>query len=266
MLAALPTDLLLRLAQATPEQIAAVYRILRPVASPDAHASNPTRYSLRKHLGVWQLVFDGKEAFLKNERGIMYVAWLLYNPPAEPIHAIDLMGKVPELYRQQLGLAQITDPATGKASALESGARIQERSLALDDAQAMRALFKKAKELEALLDSDDESEPVKAEALRDLEAIYELQRQHGRRSRDNAGRVAHAVRRAITRFYQRLQKTVGEDGNPHPVLRSFAEHIKRHILIPSARYCGHGGPHARAGAAGCFTYERPGEVLWSVAS
>jgi hypothetical protein len=56
---------------------------------------------------------------------------------------------------------------------------------------------------------------------------------------------------------------VSQDGGPHPVLGSFADHIKRHVLIPSVRYSGHGGPYARAGLAGCFTYERPGGVSWS---
>jgi hypothetical protein len=221
------------------------------------------KYALRKSLGVWHLIFDGKQAYLRHERGLFYVAWLLYNPPEQPIHAIDLMAKIPEFYRKQLGLTSIADPVTGKAAPLLSGARIQERSLALDDRQTMRALFHKEKELEAILDSDDESEPVKAEALRELEQIAEFQRQHGRGSRDSARRAAHAVRSAIVRFHEHLHGAVGQDGGPHPVLRCFAEHINKHILIPSARYAGHGGPYARAGLAGCFTYERPGDVFWT---
>jgi hypothetical protein len=175
---------------------------------------------------------------------MFYVAWLLYHPDETPIHAIDLMATIPEIYRQQLGIAQLTDPATGKSTALASGARLQERSLALDDRQSMRALFKQQRELEAILDSESESEPVKAEALRELEAIYEFQRQDGRQPRDSGRRAAHAVRSAIARFQQQLGRAVGQDGRAQAVLRGFAEHVRKYILVPSARYAGRGGTNA----------------------
>jgi hypothetical protein len=211
---------------------------------------------------MWHLVFEGKAAGLRHERGIFYVACLLTNPPAQPIHALDLMAKIPELYRRQLGLAQLADPNTGKMSALESGARLQERSLALDDTQSIRALFNKQKELEAILDDDSESEPVKAEAMRELEALYEFQKKHARRSRDSAQNAADAVRLAIQRFQRRLYGAMDTTGRPNPVLRGFAEHIEKYILIPSARYSRHGRSRARTGLAGCFTYERPEGVEW----
>jgi hypothetical protein len=220
------------------------------------------RYALRKGLGVWDLIFDGEQAPILHEKGVFYVAWLLYNPPEYPIHAIDLAGKIPEIFRHQLGLPELVDPATGKPVLIESHARIQERSLALDDAQALRCLDREEKELEAILDSKDESESDKAEALRKLEEIIEFKSQYGRRSSDSARRAAHAVRSAIARFHEHLQSAVGQEGGPHPVLRAFADHIEKHVLVPSARYAGHGGPYARAGLAGCFTYERPGGVLW----
>jgi hypothetical protein len=197
--------------------------------------SSQPRYALRKGLGVWHLIFDGKEAFIRHERGLFYVAWLLYHPDETPIHALDLAAKIPEIYRNQLGLPQLTDPGTGKVAPLLSGARIQERSLALDDAQSMRALFKKQKELEAILDSEDESEPVKAEALRELEALIEFQRQHTSRSKDNAHRTVHTVRVAIKRFHKNLLTSLDPSGDPHPLLRIFADHLQEHILAPSAR-------------------------------
>jgi hypothetical protein len=211
---------------------------------------------------MWHLVFEGKAAELRHERGIFYVAYLLANPPAQPIHALDLVAKIPELYRRQLGLAQLSDPTTGKVSALEGGARLQERSLALDDAQSMRALLKKQKELEAILDDDSECEPVKAEALRELEAIYEFQKKNASRSRDSAQNAADAVRLAIQRFQRRLYAAMDMNGRPNPVLRGFAAHIEKYILIPSARYSRHGRSHARTSLAGCFTYERPEGVDW----
>jgi hypothetical protein len=71
-----------------------------------------SRYSLRKGLGVWHIIFAGNPNDIRHERGMFYVAYLLLNPPDEPIHALDLMAKIPQFYRQQLGLPYITDPAT----------------------------------------------------------------------------------------------------------------------------------------------------------
>jgi hypothetical protein len=220
------------------------------------------KFQLKKGLGVWKLIFDGHEADLKHERGIFYVAWLLYHPPAQPIHALDLIAKIPELYRNQLGLAQITYPDNGKSTTLESHARIQERSLALDDAQVLRAILKKQQELEAILDDESESEPIKQEALRELEAIIQFQKQHGKRSQTNSQRAADSVRKAIIRFHQRLSKTADAKADPNHVLARFAAHLENHLLIPSRRYSGHGNAYARTGLAGCFTYEPPSGCVW----
>jgi hypothetical protein len=209
------------------------------------------------------LVFDGDDSPVHHERGAFYTGWLFYHPFETPIHSIDLTAKIPQIYRQQLGLAPLVDPATGKSLTLESHARLQERNLALDDAQALRALYKKEKELEAVLESETANGAEKNEALRELEQIYEFKRRQAQRPMDNARRVAHAVRSAIARFHEHLKSAVGEDGGPHPVLRRFADHIEKHILIPSARYARHGGPNARAGQAGCLTYEPPPGVTWA---
>jgi len=215
------------------------------------------KYAIRKGLGLWRLTFDGNDADLKHERGIFYVAWLLTHPPQHPIHALDLIAKIPDMYRHQLGLVQIADPATGKQLSLESHARIQERSLSLDDAETLRAILRKEKELEAILDDESQSEPVKQEALRELEAIAEFQRLHGRRIQSAAQRAADAVRKAITRFHCHIANAKDACGNPRPVLVPFAAHLEQYLLIPSRRYAGHGNRFARRGLAGCFTYEPP---------
>jgi hypothetical protein len=213
-----------------------LFAVLDPPSGDHAHAVRAPRkppgprYALYKGLGVWHLVFDGKEADLKHQRGIF--------------------------------LAQIVDGATGQSVALESHARLQERSLALDDAQAMRHLLRKERELETILESTDASEPVKAETLRDLDALVEFRCRDSARAKDSAQTAANTVRRAIHRFHERLRCAVDAQGNPHPVLSAFADYIQNYILIPSARYSGHGGPYARAGLAGCFTHEPPENVRW----
>src|SRR5207253_1689579 len=103
-------------------------------------------------------------------------------------------------------LTETLDVATGAMAPLERGAAIQQRGLGLDDAETARALLRKQRELEVILDDENELEPVKAEALRELEAIIQFQKRHGRRSEDNAQKAVRAVRKAIQRFHLRLAR------------------------------------------------------------
>ncbi len=125
------------------------------------------------------------------------------------------------------------DPATGKPVTLESHARLQERSLALDDREALRRLYKKQKELEAILDDDSATEPEKAEALTELENLYHFQRSQAARSTDAAHRAAKSARMAISRVCRRLASATGPDGAPHPAIRSLASHLTNYILTSS---------------------------------
>jgi hypothetical protein len=139
----------------------------------------------------------------------------------------------------------------------------QERSHGLDDLNAARRLLKKQAELETVLDDEDATEPEKAEALAELERVYEFQKKHAMRSKGNAENLVRAVRRAITRFHERLAKATDGHGQPHPVLRPFAEHVAKYIITPSARFNGRTGACTRAGVAGRFTYEPTPGVWWS---
>ncbi|HEY5909661.1 MAG TPA: hypothetical protein VJA21_03550 [Verrucomicrobiae bacterium] len=230
-------------------------------ATPGTPASPRPRYSIRKDCGVWHLIFDGQEAYIKHERGMFYVAYLLTHPN-ESFHALDLMAKIPEIYRHQLGLPEITDPSTGKTVILESHARLQERSLALDDAQAIRAMYRKQKELEAILDDASESEPVKAEALRELEEVVAYLNHHAPRSKDAARNAAETLRLSIRRLHARLLASTGTNGKPHPTLKQFAAHIETYILTPRPKWPGPPSALARNAPAGCITYDPTPAITW----
>jgi hypothetical protein len=227
-----------------------LFAAFTPESDPRRAPAAPPRYALRKGLRAWELYFDAQRAILNHERGIFYVFWLLYHPDETPIHAIDLMAKVPEIYREQLGLGPLVDPTTGKSVELASDARLQERSLALDDRQAMRAILKKQQELDAILDSDS-SEPEKAEALRELEQITEFQKHHARRSTDSANRAVRTVRQALVRFHNHLTSAALQ--KPDPTLSQFAAHISKNILQPSA--C--------TKRPGHFCYTTPPATTWT---
>ena len=93
----------------------------------DRNQSNERGYALRRDLGFWDLIFEGRRAIFKHEQGALYVACLLLEPPPEPIHAVALALKTRELAGEGAGANEL----------------VQQRSLGLDEAAAVRALWRR---------------------------------------------------------------------------------------------------------------------------
>jgi hypothetical protein len=208
------------------------------------------------------VTFAGREAIFKHEQGATYVAYLLLNPREEPIHALNLCLRVMWPERKGGGIAELVDPETGEVATVPAEARIQERSMGLEDAQTMREVLRTQSQLEALLEDPEMCDQDRRRTEQELIALYDYEKKHFQRTRDNAQRAAEAVGKAIKRFYEHLAGAVGADGRPHAVLSEFAEHIKQHVLVASGRGLARGGPRPGAGVAGCFTYEPPEGVVW----
>jgi hypothetical protein len=170
--------------------------------------------------------------------------------PWEPIHAVALALKARE------GAGQVAEPDEV----------FQERGMGLADAAAVRALWRRQRALERVLKGRHESEPVKAEALRELEEVTEFLRTSPWLSRHGAERCVGAVTLAIKRFHDRLAGAVDAEGKPDPVLRAFDRHLYEHLLLLSGKCCGRAGSWAVAIPAGCFTYEPPRGLVWEVQS
>jgi len=194
---------------------------------------------------------------------LAYVVYLLTNPPAQAIHALDLATRIAAMNAKHVGITEIVDPKTGLKAYLENHARVEERSPALDDALAMRAVLRQQNVLEALTEQEDTIKPVTAEARRELIVLYNYETNHSRRVLDSAQKAAHAVRTAIRRFHQKLSTASKADGTPNQVLRAFAEHIDQYLLVPSTPRSGPIGRRIRVGSPGCFTYQPPAGVVWS---
>jgi hypothetical protein len=216
-----------------------------PAIHNDSNAMSP--YALRRGLGFWELTFEGRRAIFKHEQGAPYVASLLLDPPREPMHAVALALKARVVSGQVAGPDEL----------------VQQRNLGLDDAAAVRSLWRRQRELERLLEDHDAIEPVKAEALRELEEVSEFLRKSPWRSRGGAERCVRAVTAALKRLHTHLAAAVDAQGQPHQVLRAFARHLYEHLLVPSGRAggCARGWPAANY--PGCFTYEPPKGVVWS---
>jgi len=204
------------------------------------------RYGFRREGSLWELTFQGQTASFKHELGALYAAYLLLEP-RKAVHGVALALKARERLGQPAGPDEVA----------------QQRQMGLEDAASVRGLWRRQRELERVLEERLEIEPVKAEALRELEEITEFLRKSPWRSRGGAERCVRAVTAAIKRLHAHLAGAVDAEGNPHPALRAFARHLYEHLLVPSGR----GGRYARGWAAatypGCFTYEPPKGVKWS---
>jgi len=219
-------------------------------ATTDRNHPNGCQYALRRDAGYWALVFDGREAILQHELGALYVACLLLNPPKEPLHAVALVLKARETAGKPAGADEV----------------LEERSMGLEDATAVRALWRRQSELERVLKDRHEIEPVKAEALRELEEITEHLRTSPWPSRHGAERCVRAVAMAIQRFHARLVRAVDTEGRPDTVLRDFALHLYDYLLLPSGRSCERAWRMLACVPNGCFTYLPPKGVVWEVSS
>ncbi|SPE54213.1 hypothetical protein SBV1_1770001 [Verrucomicrobia bacterium] len=221
-----------------------------------------TRYALRKGLGAWELIFEGRRAILKDEIGVPYVAWLLLNQPTEPVPALLLALRVEPPDRTCPGITEVEHPATGEIVLVERDAILQERSLALDDGDCLRGLWHEQRKLEAILEERNVSQVIKAEVQHDLEALQQFIRKQGWRTKIALSPATRKVGRAIRRFHQRLATALDATGAPSPVLRAFAAHLQDCLLVPSGRTGLRGGDRHKM-PGGSFIYLPPPGVVWT---
>ncbi len=167
---AFPTELLRQVRDATVELHEAIERFLgghafadrQPSARPGSGTSgvalltpqrgHQRRYALQKGQGAWALTYDGEPAVFVDRAGMDFVYYLLKHP-GEPIHSLELLARV------------------------KGEAPVQQRSAALDDADATRAYLREMSRLRELIESEDASDPEKEVAEEEL-AQLEASRRH----------------------------------------------------------------------------------------
>jgi hypothetical protein len=167
--------------------------------------------------------------------------------------------KASAYFRQLTGETIFIDPISGRNIPLPSDAMLVPRNLATDDLEAAYSLHREIRKLEALLEDEDVIEPVKAEVTRELEEIYAFQKKNLVQITDLAQKAVRSVRETIRHLHQNLATAYTQNGSPEAILRQFAFHLQRRLIIPSARYSqiGRGRGRTKAGVAGSFTYEPP---------
>lgn len=199
----------------------------RPGATP--------RYLLRKEArGGWQLVLDGKPTTLPGWKGLGYIAYLLVKAPGQWIHGKDLGAQV-------------------SGHAVIDG----QRNLAADDTESFEGKRKALQACERILDDPDRNETEKAEAQAEKDRIVLWARKHERGTEASEQDQVRAIRQAIRRVLEKLEKSRDE------VWRTFGAHLDKHLWKPSGRTRGGRNARVRAGLAGRFIYEPPAGAKWT---
>jgi hypothetical protein len=266
MSATISTALLRRLLEATPEKLAAVERFLSGEPLPDtpqAQHPDPPRFALRRDGDVWHLTFDAREAMLKHEQGVYYLAEMLTHP-GERIKKLHLAAKYSGLKSRGLCTIEVYDPATGRIETPASMEPVHEAALATDDLEARNACKARARELKETIEDPTETDAAKMEAREELEQIVAHLRRDNRVVRDPTKASGDAIRSALKKLLRNLMEPGGSAGTPQSVRREFAQHIERYLLIPSRRFGAPQARMARGELTGCLLYEPPAGVTWIV--
>ena len=252
-----------QLRRATPEQLAAIERILAGPAVPEPLPPVQPRYALHREGSLWRLTFEEDQAILKHEQGICYVAAML-SQPREWVKKLNLAAKYSLPRSQGSGGIEIYNPATGWHEPPASMEPVHEAALAGDDDEARRAYQARARELKETIDDPTETESAKVAAREELEAIAAHLSMDSRTVRDPTKAAGDAVRISIHRFCRNLVERDDTVSSPLPVRRAFTEHLRRYLLVPSGRYADPGARKARGERTGCLFYDPPPENLWEV--
>ena len=120
--------------------------------------------------------------------------------------------------------------------------------------QAIRELLETLRDTTLPKAERDEAQEKLDEISRSLSGLSDLA--------GDANKAVWRVRKAINRLHEELAVAKDEQNEPHPVLREFAEHLRKYLLVPSARYTKSRTSRTKAGVAGTFTYEPPAGVVW----
>jgi hypothetical protein len=248
MMAAIPTELLWRLMNATPEQYAAIAKILgvkqevRMTNDEVEGAENggsrmedgelgcrdaccvmreeKARFLFRRAGSHWDVVFDGSEIFhLEHTVGARYVDFLLHRP-GEVISAFDLEVAVcPEKAnaRARDSFQAELDPETVR--------------------RYLRELSRLRAEREAAAEGGDCARMDQLDA--DIEAVEEALQSNGRGTGDAGERARNNVRKAVARVIRRLNRGGKAE-------REFSAHLAKHLSLGFE-----------------VMYQPPGEEVWS---
>ena len=192
-----------------PKEALAALQAPTGTAKVQAPGSTPRqRFALRRWPGVWQVFFEWEEGFFADTAGVLMIEHLLKHP-GEPIHPVVLLAR------------------------LQGEEPVQQRSAALDDAEATRHYLREMERLRGVIEQEKTPSAKRRVAEEELAQLEEAKAYTHHRTFDNAARVVKSVRQAIYRVIELLEEAPDERVGPSQVLVDFAAHLRRHLLDAS---------------------------------
>ena len=206
-----------------------------------AGQSGSDRITLENTAGFWELAFNGTRAVVKQHPGLFFVASLMENAPAQPLDASALASGVYANFCDHPDFFILLGWLCRQQSKTDMA----------------QILVKKERTLEAIIDRAPivegaaELDPAKAEALAELELLYEFQASYFRElTPATEDTTARRVMADLLSLHASLTVAVDAQGNPHPIARAFALHVLVYMVMPSLRATSRTGQTR-------FVYEQP---------
>jgi hypothetical protein len=216
-----------------------------------------SRYKLRKGSRIWTVICDGKEGTIADGKAMNLVAYLLKNPPEEPIHASRLEALVRERdSKSPEGLLVETSGKHGfqKEAVVERTAQIQELSINSFDEKYLDDLRERKAELLAAIEDVNLPQSERDNSQTEYDQLKKSL--NSKFPPSQAQKAVDRVRQLLKRLVDQLLEANSKPGEPDETLRAFGDHINKYIVRTSSS-------HANTGLPGCFTYEPPPGVEWA---
>jgi hypothetical protein len=193
-----------------------------PVTFPERSSCSLPSIEIRKskiknEFGFWELTFANQHAVLPQSLALFYIAFLLANPSTEPVNPNQLEAAVCQDYEDHPDFLKLLPSVWLK----------RER------AEILKLLSRQEKRLYRIMDSIDELDPVRQEALTQLLDVQD--QQESILALDAQNSTLESILQSIIGLYNRLALAVDARGNPHPVIRPFARHLLLYLIMPTIK-------------------------------
>ena len=209
--------------------LAALRKVMGAWRSTSAAPACGPRFALRRWPGLWQVFFEWEQGFFADTAGMEFIEHYLKHP-GKAIHPVALLAR------------------------LQGEEPVQQRSAALDDADATRHYLREMDRLRAVI-QNEKTLPAKRKVAEEELALLEGAKAYTHhRTFDKAARAVKSVRQSINRAISLVEEAPNERGGPSRVLVAFAAHLKQHLLEPS---------QPGLAPAGHLVYEPPPDVSWT---
>jgi hypothetical protein len=183
----------------------------------NASTSSAPGVTLANVHGFWELTFANQHAVLPQSLALFHIAFLLANPSTEPLNPNQLEAAVCQEYEDHPDFLKLLPSVWLK----------RER------AEILKLLSRREDCLYQIMESMDELDPVRQEALAQLLDIQDQQESILALNAQNS--TLGSILQSIIGLYNRLALALDARGNPHPVIRPFARHLLLYLIMPTIK-------------------------------